>query len=159
MTETHTLGSRAKVRRQRSRFPSPQEVSKLIAEIRADAELIPVMYARLHSLGLEPPRGENVHAGGSGTTREDGSETGYVPELAVASDQADKRRDSARWVAKQLHDVAHTLFLVRQGLEAHVGPGPGFRQSQTLGSDAIISLDEFTEALDNQGRRLKAGAE
>lgn len=140
-------------------FASNREVATLILDIRREALFILPMYARLHSLGLEPPRGESLHVSGSQAVKDDGSVTGYVPELAVEARQAEARRASARWVARQLRDTAKTLFLVRQGLESHVGPGPGYRQPTTLGSDALVTVDEFSAARQNQTERLRQGAE
>lgn len=85
---------------------------------------------------------------------------GYVPDLAINNGQAEHRRKSARWVDKQMEDVAHTLFIVRQGLEHNVGPSAGYRQPEKIdGSEATVDPDEFRESVRKQGRRLRAGAE
>lgn len=143
----------------REKFPSPEELARVIRELVSDAELVAPMYRRLHALGLDQPRSSDVPHLGSQNLRPDGSATGYVPELAIESGRAKRARESARWVAKQIQDAAQTMFVVRQGLEAHVGPGPGYRQPQTLGSDAFISLEELGSSLIKQAERLHRGEE
>jgi len=138
---------------------SPGELERLVRALCQDALAIVPMYGRLHSLGLEPPRGDAVHASGSGQVRPDGSVTGYAPELAVESDRAASRRDYARWIANEVAECARRLDKIRQGLEVHVGPGPGFRQPTTPARDAIVASDELTASLANQGARLRRGQE
>jgi hypothetical protein len=130
----------------------PQSVTPVIRDLCRDALAIAPMYARLHSLGLEPPRGESVHVSGGG-------ENNTPASLAVDSDRARSRRDYARWVASELARAAKIVARVEQGLERNVGPGVGYRQPRSLGSDALVTVDDFTESLQNQGVRLARGAE
>jgi hypothetical protein len=141
-------------------YRSDREMVELILQIRRDAAAILPMYHRLHRLGEDQARGgEAVRVSGSPNVREDGSVTGYVPETALVDGKAEHHRDSARWVDQQMENVAKTLFIVRQGLEHNVGPAAGYRQPQTLGSDAIVTVDDFHAAVENQAQRLRQGAE
>ena len=146
-------------RKPKPRYPSTGELARTIMDVRRDAVAILPMYQRLQSLGLEPPRGESVHTGGSPSLRPDGSVTGYVPELAIESERAESRRAYAEWVGRELAVVAKRLDHVRQGLERNVGPTQGYRQPESLGSDAFVTVDEFAQARENQANRLKRGAE
>jgi hypothetical protein len=110
------------------------------------------MYARLHSLGLEPPRGDSVHVSGGGVSN-------VPPEVAIESDHAESRRAYARWVASELARAAKILARVEQGLERNVGPTPGYRQPVSIGSDAIVTVTELTFSLERQAERMKAGNE
>ncbi len=134
-----------------SSLASPAEIERLIRGLCQDALAIYPMYRRLHGLGLEGARGETVQVSG-------GSDHDPTGEL-VARAQQESRREYARWVAGEVFKAAKTLDRIRQGLERNVGPGPGFRQSESIGSDAIVSMDDFIESLQNQRVRLKAGME
>jgi len=132
--------------------PFPQSVTPVIHALCRDALAIAPMYARLHSLGLEPPRGESVHVSGGG-------ENNTPASLAVDSDRARSRREYARWVASELARAAKIVARVEQGLERNVGPGPGYRQSVSVGSDAIVSVTELTFSIERQEQRLRSGTE
>ena len=69
------------------------------------------------------------------------------------------RRESARYAAKELDRVARKLDRLRQWLEHDVGPTTGYRQPQSIGSDAIVTVMEFAQAVEKQRDRLKRGEE
>lgn len=142
-----THGSSAKVR-----DPLPQSLAPVVHALSRDALSIVPMYARLHSLGLEPPRGDSVHVSGGGVSN-------VPPEVAIESDHAASRREYARWVAREVRRAAKILAQVQQGLERNVGPGGGYRQPTTIGSDAIVTITELTVSIENQAARLRAGNE
>jgi hypothetical protein len=148
----HVSQAKHVTRRSKPNFASPGRLAQLVLQIREDALTLLPMYHRLHSMGLEPPRGDSVHVSGGGVSN-------VPPEVAIESAQAEYRRQYARWIGRELERTAKTLDRIRQGLEEHVGPGPGYRQSRSLGSDALITIDNFHESLANQGERLKAGME
>ena len=137
----------------------PNSVTPTIRDICRDALAIGPMYARLHALGAEPERGESLHTTGSPRLRPDGSETGYVPEMAVESAHAESRRDYARRIVEDLEAAAKVIRRLQQSLERNVGPTPGYRQPTTIGSDAIVSITELTFSLERQEQRLRSGVE
>lgn len=136
----------------------PGSVSLTATAICRDALAIVPMYARLVGMGAESPRGESVHVSGGSH-----DPTG---ELAMDTDEdgkrktyAESRRAYARWVASELSKAAKILNRVEQGLERNVGPGAGYRQSVSVGSDAIVSVTELSFSLERQADRLRAGNE
>ena len=135
-----------------SALASPTELAVLLRALAEDVEAIAPMYARLHSMGLESERRESVHVSGG----DPGDEAGT---LAVESDLARRRREYARWVVKEVIRASKGIDRVRQGLERNVGPGLGFRQSQSIGSGAIVTTEQFAESLRRQSERLKEGVE
>lgn len=147
---SQTFGSKAQKRRKRESLPA--SAGLIVHGLCQDALSIVPMYARLHALGLESPRGESVRISG-------GNISNAPPEIAIESGQAESRRDYARWVVDELERAAKILSTVQQGLEVNVGPGPGYRQPQTLGSDALVTLDDFRSSVQNQQDRLRAGIE
>lgn len=147
-----TLGSNAKVKKRQPPFPSQSQVARTVIQVRADALAVVYGYNRLHSLGLEPPRGDSVRISG-------GAMSNAPAELAIESDRAASRRDYARWVARELARASKILSTLQQSLEKNVGPGPGYRQPRSLGSDALVTVDDFAESVHNQGVRLAQGME
>jgi len=139
-------------RQPKPNFASPGQLGRLVLSIREDALAILPMYHRLHSMGLEQPRGDSVRISGGGVSN-------TPPEVAIESAQAEHQRQYARWISRELQRTATTLDKIRQGLEEHVGPGPGYRQSKTIGSDALVTLYDFNQSLANQAERLRVGTE
>jgi hypothetical protein len=135
----------------RSPYPSPGELALEIRTLCQDALAVLPMYARLHAMGMEPERGESVHVSGGGV-----SDTTLS---AVESKVLQHRRESTRYAAKEIQRVAHKLDRLRQWLEHDIGPVAGYRQPQSIGTDAIVSVFEFAQAVEKQRDRLKRGEE
>lgn len=135
-----------------SALASPGELATILRALAEDVEAIEPMYERLHSMGLESERSETVSVSG-------GDSSDSTGELAVDSDVARRRREYARWVVKEITRAGRGVDRVRQGLERNVGPGPGYRQPQTLGSNAVVTLVEYAESLRKQAERLARGIE
>ncbi len=131
---------------------SPGELERLVTTACKDLLAITPMYRRLHGLGLEPRRGDTVHVSGGG-------ENNQPANLAVESDYAESRRQYARWVAREIVEMVKRADRVRAGLERNVGPTLGYRQSETVGSDAIVTINELTESRVKQAERLRTGVE
>jgi hypothetical protein len=141
-------------------FPSP---TKLVLELRtAERDLGRIIrgYHRLHRMSLEPrAAGEQLRVSGSANVKSDGSVTGYPPEVAIESKYHEARRSYARWVIGEVRLAAEILARIALELDENVGPTAGYRQPETIGTDAVVSFDEFVEARENQATRLKAGIE
>lgn len=135
-----------------SGLPSPAELERLAVEASLDLRRLVPMYRRLHAMGLEPERRESASVSG-------GDPSDSTAGLAVDSDLARRRREYARWVAKEVARAARLVDRVAAGLERNVGPGPGYRQPDGVSSDAVISATEFADARRKQAERLRAGSE
>lgn len=149
-------------------YPSEAEFARTLIQVRDDLLAILPMYVRLYKMGLEPARmGEGVHVSGG-----DPSNVPY--ELTVdarPTDTADEKKNAgarhvlshrdytkrvAGWIQKSASDIART----RASLERNVGPVPGYRQSETLGSDHVgVTLEQWNEGLEKQAARLRQGGE
>lgn len=138
--------------RPKSALASPGELAAILRALAEDALAIEPMYERLHAMGLEGERLEQVSVSGGDPSDPTGA-------LATESELARRRRGYARWVGKETIRAAIVLDRLRQGLERNVGPGPGFRQPQTIGSNAVVTLAEYSESLRKQAERLARGVE
>lgn len=138
--------------RPKSALASPGELATILRAIAEDVAAIEPMYERLHSMGLESGRSDSVSVSG-------GSPVDPTGSLAAESELARRRRAYARWVVKEMVRAGIAVDRVHQGLERNVGPGPGYRQPQTIGSNAVVTLAEYGESLRKQAERLARGTE
>ena len=132
-------------------YPGPGEYAVLIRNVCQDLLATVPMYHRLHAMGAEAERGEHVNVSGGG----EGDPTGSAVESEVLA----HHRDSARYLAKEVGKMGRKADRLRQWLEHDIGPGPGYRQPQSIGSDAVISVFEFAQGIEKQRDRLKRGDE
>lgn len=138
-------------------------IERAIADLRA----IPPMYARLHDMTGTSPRVEGVHVRGGGAGDPTGElampvvvNEGADPEdqRAIRETETERRRKHARRVAGDVERVERIAAMVRDGLSAHVGPTPGFRQP-TRARGGWLTQNDLAESLANQERRMSAGIE
>lgn len=135
----------------RSPYPSPGELALEVRALCQDALAIVPMYARLHAMGVEAEHVESAHVSGGGVSD---------PTLsALESKVLQHRRESTRYAAKELQRVARKLDRLRQWLEHDVGPTAGYRQPQSIGTDAVVTVIEFAQSVEKQRERLKKGDE
>jgi hypothetical protein len=135
-----------------SALASPGELAAILRAIADDVAAIEPMYERLHSMGLEAGRSDSVSVSG-------GSPVDTTGTLAAESELARRRREYARWVVKEIARAGRGVDRVRQGLERNVGPGPGYRQPQSIGSNAVVTMVEYAYSLRKQAERLERGTE
>jgi hypothetical protein len=138
--------------RPKSGIASPGELAMILRVIADDMDAVGPMYERLHSMGLESGRSETVAVSGGDASDPTGT-------IAAESELARRRRAYARWVVKEVIQAGIAVDRVRQGLERNVGPGPGYRQPQSIGTNAVVTIIEYSESLRKQSERLARGEE
>lgn len=150
----------------RRSYPNVGELRRTAVSITADLRAILPMYARLVELAGTSPRRESVAVRGGGDSDPTGElampvrvDESLEPEeqKALGLTENERRRRHARRIGRDLDRLARDVAQIRGGLEANVGPTPGFRQPTK--ARGWISGNELAESLAKQEARLRIGVE